>query len=61
MRVHSHFRDRKDLDQTRIKADEDALTEVVFTQSTLLLIPFKMITPNSSISQAGKLQQTLLD
>ena len=31
MHVHSHFRDRKDLDQTRIKSDEDAVTEVIHT------------------------------
>ena len=32
MHVHSHFRDRKDLDRTRIKSDEDAaVTEVIHT------------------------------
>ena len=31
MHVHSHFRDRKDLDQTRIKSDEDAVIEVIHT------------------------------
>ena len=31
MHAHSHFRDRKDLDQTRIKSDEDAVTEVTHT------------------------------
>ena len=31
MHVHSHFRDRKDLDQTRIKSDEDPVTEVIHT------------------------------
>ena len=31
MHVPSHFRDRKDLDQTRIKSDEDAVTEVIHT------------------------------
>ena len=31
MHVHSHFRDRKDIDQTRIKSDEDAVTEVIHT------------------------------
>jgi hypothetical protein len=31
LHVHSHFRDRKDLDKTRIKSDEDAVVEVIHT------------------------------
>ena len=31
MHVHSNFRDRKDLDQTRIKSDEDAVKGVIHT------------------------------
>ena len=34
--VHSHFRDRKDLDQTRIKSDEDGVTEVIHTINTFV-------------------------
>ena len=31
MHVYSHFRERQDLDKTRIKADEDAVAEVIHT------------------------------
>ena len=31
MHVYSHFRERQDLHKTRIKADEDAVAEVIHT------------------------------
>ena len=36
MHVHSHFRDREDLDETRIKSDEDAVTEVIHTMDAFV-------------------------
>lgn len=55
MHVHSRFRDRKDLDKTRIKSDEDAVVEVIHTIDAFVN-PFENdhTELNSSILQAEK-------